>query len=79
MFSSIFSDIKLVKTGLRLFAELHLGILLLGGLSRQGIADSLEIRGSACNVSVYCIDMSKKNMYISYGPNFRETIFIPPF
>ena len=29
-FSSIVSGIKLVKTGSRLFAELHLGILLLG-------------------------------------------------
>ena len=30
VFSSIFSDIKPVKTGSRLFTELHLGILLLG-------------------------------------------------
>ena len=29
-FSSIFSDIQPVKTGSRLFDELHLGILLLG-------------------------------------------------
>ena len=36
----------------------------LGGLSRWGILDSLEIRRSACNVLVYCIHMSKKKIEI---------------
>ena len=31
----------------------------MGGLSRWGIADSLEFCGSACNVSVFCIPMFK--------------------
>ena len=77
-FSSPFSDIKPVKTGSRLFAELHLGILLLGWSKvGGGIAESLKFCGSACSVLVFCIPMFKI-IYIYGGPNFGEAIFIPP-
>ena len=47
----------------------------LGGLSRRGIADSLEIRGSACNVSEYCIHMSKNNIYKLWFEFWRSNIY----
>ena len=40
-FPSIFSDVQPVKTGSQLFAELHLGILLLGWSKYAGLSLSV--------------------------------------
>ena len=69
------------KAGLNWFQIIRSGgsgkFCYLGGLSRWGLLNSLEICGSVIhNVSVFCIHTSKIEGNISFGPNFRGTIFI---